>query len=193
MGMPAVTREAWTRAEVLALIDANPLLTPRYELVDGELLVTPGPAHIHQKAARELVIVLHPYLEQTGIGEVLFSPSDVQLELESLLQPDLYVVSPEEGRRLIGANTAHALLLAIEIISPSSGRHDRGKKRAYYQRNVPEYWIFDIEPRFVERWLPGEEQPEIVRHRLEWNPAGAEVPFVMDLDAFFRKIYGESG
>ncbi len=39
--MPAVTRSAWTRAEVRALIDANPLHTPRYELVDDELLVTP--------------------------------------------------------------------------------------------------------------------------------------------------------
>lgn len=191
MGMPAITRQAWTRAEVLALIDANPLHTPRYELVDGDLLVTPGPAGIHQKAVVQIIVALYPFLERTGIGELLVSPSDVQLEAESLVQPDLYVVPPGEGRRLIAASTARELLLAIEVVSRSSGRHDRGKKRAFYQRNVPEYWIFDTEARFVERWRQNDEQSEILHNRLEWHPSGADAPFVMDLDRFFEKIFGE--
>lgn len=191
MGMPAATRQAWTRAEVLALIDANPLHTPRYELVDGELLVTPGPAGIHQKAVLQTALLLAPYLERSGIGELMISPSDVQLEGESLLQPDLYVVPPEEGRRLVHASTTKEILLAVEVISPSSGRHDRGTKRLYFQRNAPEYWIIDPEPRLLERWLPGDEHPKILRERLTWRPLGADTPFVMDLMAFFSKIYGE--
>ena len=191
MGMPAITRQAWTRAEVLALIDANPLHTPRYELVDGELLVTPGPAGIHQKAVLQIILVLAPYLERTGVGELLTSPSDVQLEPESLVQPDLYAVPPEEGRRLIAESPARDLLLAIEVVSPSSGRHDRGKKRAYYHRNVPEYWIFDTEARYVERWLQNEERSERLHDRLEWHASGTAEPFVMELDRFFAKIYGE--
>src|SRR5690349_11709858 len=44
---PPDTRRRWTAREVRALVAANPLVTPRYELVDGELLVTPSPSHIH--------------------------------------------------------------------------------------------------------------------------------------------------
>ena len=191
MGMPASTSQGWTRGEVLALIDANPLLTPRYELVDGELLVTPGPAALHQKAVLQLIVALHGFLERTGVGELLLSPSDVQLESDSLVQPDLYVVPPDEGRRLIGANTARVLLLAIEVLSPGSGRYDRGPKRAFYQRNVPEYWIVDTQTRLIERWRQADEQPEILRERLVWYPSGAETPFVLDLQRYFARIFGE--
>lgn len=191
MGMPATTRQAWTRAEVLALIDANPLHTPRYELVDGELLVTPAPTGIHQKAVLQIIVALHPYLERTALGELLVSPSDVQLEPDSLVQPDLYVVPPLEGRRLITANTAKELLLAIEVVSPSSGRHDCGKKREFYQRTVPEYWIVDTEARCVERSRQSSEEFEIQHDCLEWHPLGADAPFVMKLDRFFAKIFGE--
>ena len=193
MSMPAAASQAWTRTEVHALIDANPLHTPRYELVDGELLVTPGPAGIHQKAVLQVVMALNPYLERTGEGELLLSPSDVQLEHESLVQPDLYVVPPEEGRRLITANTAREVLLVIEVVSPSSARHDRGRKRAFYQRNVPEYWIVDVEARVVERWRRDDPRVEIVTDRLEWRPAGAGEQFVMNLPAVFTKIFGERG
>ena len=191
MGMPAITRDAWTRAEVLALIDANPLLTPRYELVDGELLVTPGPAGIHQKAVLQIILALHPYLERTGVGELLVSPSDVQLELDSLVQPDLYVVPPDEGRRLINASTARTLLLAIEVISPSSARHDRGRKRMFYQRTVLEYWMFDTDARTVERWRQADEIPDVVSGRLVWRPDGVADAFEMNLERLYARIFGE--
>ncbi len=191
MGMPAIARQRWTRAEVVALIDANPLLTPRYELVDGELLVTPGPADIHQKAVLHLILALHPYLERTGAGELLLSPSDVQLEQESLVQPDVYVMPLAEGRRLITERTTKELVLAVEVLSPSSGRYDRGSKRRLYQRHVPEYWIFDLEARLVERWGPNDERPEVLHQSLEWHPLGADAAFVMDLAPFFSRIYGE--
>ncbi len=63
--------------------------------------------------------------------------------------------------------------------------------RTFYQRNVPEYWIIDTEPRLVERWLPGDQHAEILRDHLTRRPLGAATPFVMDLQAFFAKIYGE--
>lgn len=191
MGMPAIARQRWTRAEVVALIDANPLLTPRYELVDGELLVTPGPADTHQRAVLQLVVALYPYVERTGVGELLFSPSDVQLETESLVQPDLYVMPLAEGRRVITERTTRELVLAVEIVSPSSGRHDRGSKRRLYQRHVPEYWIVDTEACLVERWRPSDERPEILHQSLEWHPVGADTAFVMELEPFFAKIFGE--
>src|SRR6185437_7072878 len=99
MAMPAVHRR-WTASEVRALVDANELSTPRYELVDGELLVTPAPRLFHQAAVSSLIVLLHGYLAAEPVGRVLASPSDVELEPEFLSQPDLFVVPRDEWRRV---------------------------------------------------------------------------------------------
>src|SRR5687768_17537320 len=82
IGMPAEATRRWTAREVRALIEAQPLATPRYELVDGELLVTPSPALPHQLAVKLLLVALDQYLRRQAIGECLSSPSDVELEPE---------------------------------------------------------------------------------------------------------------
>jgi len=191
MGMPAVERR-WTAREVRALIAENPLLTPRYELVDGELLVTPSPGLGHQRAVAQLLMALGEYARREHVGEALTSPFDVELEPESLTQPDIFVISRDEGRRLQREGLPSlSLLLAVEVLSPSSSRHDRVRKRPLYQRNVPEYWIIDLDARVIERWRTGESRPEIVETRLEWKPADAAEPFVLDVEKFFGEVYGE--
>ena len=190
MGMPATQDRRWTAAEVRQLIADNPLHTPRYELVDGELLVTPSPARRHQTAARVFFRALDPYVLRNGLGLTLWSPSDVELEEESVLQPDLFVEPPEEARRR--TFPLRALVLAVEILSPTSARHDRGRKRLYYQRNgVPEYWIVDLDARLVERWRPGDDRPEVATETLEWRPAEVSEPLVIDLQAAFTEALGE--
>src|SRR5205823_11014578 len=79
MAMPA-TQRRWTAHEVRQLIAESPLQTPRYELVDGELLVTPSPSFAHQRAVALLLQALHEYLQSTGIGLAITSPFDVELE-----------------------------------------------------------------------------------------------------------------
>ena len=191
MAMPA-THRRWTHSEVKALIDANPLATPRYELVDGELLVTPSPIGPHQRAVRGLIVALDPYLVSTGVGEVLDSPFDVELEPETIVWPDVFIVPPDESKRLDTEMPARSLLLAIEIISPASARGDRGPKRALFQRHVPEYWIVDLDAALFERWRPADERPEILRERIEWQPAGPVMPFRLDLASFFARVAGTS-
>jgi Uma2 family endonuclease len=190
MGMPAAAPRRWTLAEVRALTAANPSATPRYELVDGQLLVTPSPIGPHQKAVRELVIDLGKYLRLNPLGEVLTSPFDVELEPETIVWPDVFVVPPDEGRRLESEMPARLLLLAIEVISPRSALGDRGPKRELYQRHVPEYWIVDLDAALIERWRPGDERPEILRDRIEWNSVGSSPPFVLQLRAFFASVNG---
>jgi Uma2 family endonuclease len=192
MVMSAVESRRWTAAEVRALIEQNPLQTPRYELVDGELLVTPSPGFGHQKAVALLLHLPTPYLERESLGDVITSPSDVELEEETITQPDVHVVPAAEARRVRAEGVPiRELLLTVEVLSPSSARHDRMKKRPLYQRRVPGYWIVDLDTRVVERWRPGDERPEIVAGRLEWHPADASEAFVLDLDAFFAKAWGE--
>ena len=75
MAMPAEISRRWTAREVRDLIAANPLATPRYELVDGELLVTSSPTYPHQRAVARLLVALDAYLGRERLGEVSTSPS----------------------------------------------------------------------------------------------------------------------
>jgi Uma2 family endonuclease len=187
MAMPAVHRR-WKAKEVRALIDANPLWTPRYELVDGELLVTPAPRLVHQEAIAVLLLRLRAYLASERVGHALASPSDVELEPEFLSQPDIFVMPLDEWRRVHLERIVRRLLLAVEVLSPSSAGHDRVKKRPKYQRNVPEYWIVDLDARLFERWRPSDDRPEILTQNLEWRPPGSRNPLAIDLTAYFTEV-----
>ena len=189
MAMPAEIGRRWTAREVRDLIAAAPLATPRYELVDGELLVTPGPTRWHQRAVVELVVALDAYLHIEPVGYVLTSPSDVELEPEFIAQPDLYVVPMSEWRRLTrDENILYELLLTAEVLSPSSSRHDRVRKRPRYQRHVPNYWIVDLDARLIERWTPDDVRPELLTDTLAWQPSGAATPFTLDIPAYFQRV-----
>lgn len=193
MGMPAETTRRWTSREVRELIAAQPLASPRYELVDGELLVTPSPALRHQRAVVLLIEALADYLRREAAGDVLTSPSDVELEPEDVRQPDVFVVPKEEMQRVLREdNPVRRLSLAVEVLSPSSGRHDRVTKRPGYQRHVGEYWIVDVDARVFERWRSPDERPEILSEALTWHPVGARSPFELGLPTFFAEVHGEA-
>jgi Uma2 family endonuclease len=190
MAMPAEIVRRWTAREVRQLIDENPLATPRYELVDGELLVTPSPALQHQVAVGKLLIMLSAYLDRAPVGRVISSPSDVELEPEFLSQPDVFVIPMNEWRRAtVEGLPVRELLLAIEVLSPSSSRHDRVRKRALYQRHVPDYWIVDLDARLIERWTPGDDRPALITDSLVWHPKKAETPFMLDVPTLFRSFF----
>jgi Uma2 family endonuclease len=189
MAMPAETARHWTAREVRELIAAAPLATPRYELVGGELLVTPGPGAFHQRAVVKLIVALDAYLERERIGRVITSPSDVELEPEFVTQPDVFVVPMAEWLRVVTEGMPiRELLLAIEVLSPSSSRHDRVRKRPLYQRHVPDYWIVDLDARLFERWTPGDERPEVITETLVWHPAGAATPLTLNVAALCSTI-----
>jgi Uma2 family endonuclease len=190
MAMPAEVGRRWTAREVRQLIEENPLVTPRYELVDGELLVTPSPRLPHQLALGVLFVALSAYVDERKLGRVVQSPSDIELEPETITQPDVFVVPMDELRRAMKESLPiRKLLLAIEVLSPSSSRHDRVRKRPLYQRHVPEYWIVDLDARLVERWRPNDARPEILTETLSWHPDGATTALTIDLSAYFESVF----
>lgn len=192
MGMPAREKQSWTAREVRDLIAAAPRKTPRYELVDGELLVTPSPAPPHQLAVGHLLVEVALYLREQPVAVVLTSPSDIEVESEQVTQPDIFILSnPEMDRIARDGFPAYELLVAIEVISPSSARYDRVTKRALYHRRIPEYWIVDVDARVIERWRQGHDRPEIVTATLEWTPEGATRPFTLDLPSLFASAWRE--
>jgi Uma2 family endonuclease len=183
--------ERWTRERVRALRDKSTDGT-RYELVGGALLVTPAPSGLHQEAVALLWAALRPYVQRQRIGLAGIAPRDVDFNTEETTQPDVFVVPLAEVDRYRGSEPVRTLLLAAEVISPSSARGDRVDKREAYQRNgVPEYWIVDTAARVVERWHPNDERPEILSDRVIWTPAGTTEPFVLDLVAYFAEVFGE--
>jgi Uma2 family endonuclease len=193
MGMPAErVRRRWTAREVRQLIADSPEYGPRYELIDGDLIVTPSPGFQHQMAVKEFLIAISLYCKAHRLGESMSSPSDVALEPESVRQPDVFVLSTAECKRLAREGfPAHELLLAVEVLSPSTAHVDRVRKRELYQRYVGEYWIVDTDARLVERWRHGDVSPEVLTENLTWHPAGASEPMVVDLRTLFARCWAE--
>jgi Uma2 family endonuclease len=160
----------------------------RYEVVHGELLVTPAPRMWHQKVLLRLAATLDAYLKGEPVGELLTSPADISWGRDILVQPDLFVVTREEARTLDWARV-RTLLLAAEVLSPSSHRADRfTKRRLYQEQRVGTYWIVDGDARTVEVWSPEVEFPAVERERLTWGPAGASRSFELSLGELFRPI-----
>jgi Uma2 family endonuclease len=65
----------------------------RYEIMEGELAVTPAPSTTHQRISRNLEFVLHTHVTQHGLGEVLDAPVDVILDRTTVVEPDLVFVA----------------------------------------------------------------------------------------------------
>ncbi len=153
----------------------------RYELVYGELLVTPAPKAPHQVVVRRLLVALDGYLKKHHVGEAFCSPADISWSSDTLVQPDVFVADLDEARTLDWSQMKR-LLLAVEVLSPKTARYDRFTKRRLYQDvGVPVYWIVDPDQKLVEVWTPGDVQPSTIRDRLVWSPDGAQEPLTVEL------------
>ncbi|MBI1723138.1 MAG: Uma2 family endonuclease [Gemmatimonadetes bacterium] len=178
----------WTAEMARALPDDG----NRYEVVDGELLVTPAPRRLHQYAVIHLAAALLDYVRGADIGVVLTSPADIELDPHGMVQPDVFVEGLVGGRPARDWNTGAPLLLVVEVVSPSTARADRTIKRRRYQRaGIPEYWIVDPDARTIERWRPDDERPEVLSESITWRPSPEAEPLTIDLPSFFARNHGE--
>jgi Uma2 family endonuclease len=160
-----------------------------YEVVHGELLVSPAPRPWHEEVGIRLLESVRAYLRAEPVGHAYGSRSDLSWGLRDVLvSPDLFVVPLEEARELDWL-TLRTVLLVAEVLSPTSIRADRfTKRRLYQERGVPLYWIVDPEERIAEVWRPGDDFPWRERHALRWAPDGASAPFTLELAELFRAI-----
>lgn len=160
----------------------------RYELIDGELFVTPSPIDIHQLVVGELHALLREYLKGMGIGKQMVSPSDVRRgdRTRNWVQPDVFVVRLADGLRPPYPYDLSDLLLAVEVSSPSSRRLDYHIKRELYLRSgVATYWVIDADARTVSCWYGTSDHGTVHSDTVEWWPVGAQAPFVLPLGCFF--------
>lgn len=123
----------------------------RYELYDGELRVVPAPMPIHQRVARRLFEVLIDHMRVAG-GEVFHAPFDIVLTEYDVVEPDLMYFGPEKAARIKPCEYVRFPPdLAIEVLSPSTARIDRGRKSELLAKHrVPEYWLVDSQAQTME-------------------------------------------
>ena len=158
----------------------------RYELLQGELIVSPAPGTVHQRVIRRLSRLLDDAVIGSEFGEMFQAPFEVRLSAQNIVQPDLLVVAQADIDRLTERRFEGTPALAIEVISPSSERIDRGRKASLYMESgVREYWIVDPAQRRIVIHRPNGETSnvEIVSAGVA---ASRIIPgFTVELDALF--------
>ncbi len=180
---PTTTRYTWTYDEYARLPDDG----NRYEIIDGEVLVTPSPSPMHQHILATLIIALRGCVERERLGVVL-PDVDLLFAEGQFLRPDLLFVPNAARAGITTRGVEHAPGLVVEILSPSSGAIDRVKKpRRYRDFGVPEYWVVDPEERVVWVWrfAEGATEAERVEGRLEWRVEGAREGLVLSTKDLF--------
>ncbi|HEX6384139.1 MAG TPA: Uma2 family endonuclease [Anaerolineae bacterium] len=138
----------WTYEDWLRLPDDG----FRYEVLDGELYISPPPTISHQNSVTSLTASMRMYAVDHDLGLVLTSPVGVRLPAQEVpVQPDIVFVS-KERRDIVGEEYIEGVPdLVVEVLSPSNWLYDRGKKQeAYRQAGVREYWIVDYRAKTVE-------------------------------------------
>lgn len=115
---------------------------PRYELINGRFYLSPSPSVLHQLTVGLLYEILIP-IARSAHGLVFMAPTDVDLAIHSVVQPDLFYVSSTR-RRIIRKRIEGAPDLVVEVVSPGTADRDRNEKpKLYLDSGVQEYWIVD--------------------------------------------------
>ena len=126
----------------------------RYELVEGELIVSPSPKRFHQEIVGELYEAIKIWVRTEGLGKVLVAPLDYRIDDHNVVQPDiLYLPKSHPQYDDYDALLSEPPGLVVEVLSPGRAKHDLQTKFALYQRaGVPCYWIADYDREIMEAW-----------------------------------------
>ena len=125
----------------------------RYEILDGELSVTPAPATKHQTALGNLYRFLANYVVANQLGKLFIAPTDLILAATTVVQPDLIFIGTDRLHLVTDRAIEGAPTLVIEVLSPTTHRTDRvTKAQLYAKHNVPNYWLIDPDQRTLEAY-----------------------------------------
>ena len=141
--MKTARLKEWTYEEFMALPEGGPV---RYEIIDGDLCMTPAPSPRHQEISKNLLFEIERFLRTNPLGEIFAAPVDMVFSREppQVVVPDLVFVATEHLSLITEKNLQGVPDLLVEILSPTTSLRDRREKLALYERfGVPEYWIVD--------------------------------------------------
>jgi len=178
----ALKTHRWTRADLERLPDDG----NKYEVVRGELLVSPGPRPAHEYIKRVIaerliafcatIETLHVFVESTFVDDDSETRPDIVVRASVLPPPEKWDDMPTPA-------------LVVEILSKATRRNDEVKKRRFYiESGIPEYWILDGETRSVRVVTSAVDRRE--SGTLRWMPAGASAALEIDLRRLFDAAIG---
>ncbi|MEO8620833.1 MAG: Uma2 family endonuclease [bacterium] len=171
MEMATGTRR-WTLDDLNALPDDG----NKYEVVRGELFVTPAPTPTHETVCARLSHILSEYVTREKLG-LLYHPRAVLQFEDSEVEPDLMVRREHSGDSSTWSSAPIPSLI-VEVFSPTTARRDRNQKRELYMdAGVGEYWMVDPNNRTFITIQRGRENA-VVSGEMTWHPEGAREPLV---------------
>jgi Uma2 family endonuclease len=182
------SRHRWTYAEFARLPSEG---STRYEVIDGELAVTPAPTGAHQIVVSNLVMDLGVFVRAHGLGRVLPSPVDVLFGEGDYFEPDVVFVRADNAHLIGDRGIECPPDLVIEILSPATAHRDRGIKLERYRHfGVPEYWIVDMDARAIEVWRLAQRATaaDVVPdgETLSWTPVAGGPTLEVPVSEIFR-------
>ena len=138
---------------------------PYFQLIEGELLLSPSPRFFHQRIVINLLVSIENFLRRHSLGKIMIAPSDVELDTKNVYQPDLYFVSNSRSSLINKQGVKGAPDFVVEAISASTGRLDLGpKKKIFARRGVREFWAVFPESKEVKVWKLAESVDDPVLH-----------------------------
>jgi Uma2 family endonuclease len=174
----ATRPKVWTLEELHSLPDDG----NKYELVRGDLFVTPPPSETHEDVLARLHAILVPYVAEHGLG-LVYRPRAVVRFGDSEVEPDLMVRLPRPTRAS-DWDDAPVPCLIVEVVSGSTRRRDTLQKRDLcLDAGVGEYWMIDPEARSV-RVIRRGVADVVSFDEVSWSPSGAGRPLVIRVAEF---------
>ena len=175
----ATLTKRWTLGELHSLPDDG----NKYEVVRGELFVTPAPMPTHETVCMRLRRILDRYVEAENLGAVYTPRAVLQFE-DSEVEPDLMVRREHVGDSSTWSSAPLPSLI-VEVLSPTTTRRDRIQKRDLYtDAGVGEYWLVDAERR-VFTVIRKEREDLVVTDEMTWHPTGASRPLAFAVAQVF--------
>jgi len=161
----------------------------RYELIEGDLLMTPAPVPNHQRILRKIAFILERFVTDNDLGEIFYAPCDVYFDNENVLDPDILFVSNEKAGIIGEKNIQGAPDVVIEILSESTAYNDIVKKKKIYARfGVKEYWISDPIEKTIEIFLP--KNGVLESHKSFSQEQTLESPLLGGLKIKLSEVFG---
>ena len=154
-------RRLYTYDDYLTLPDDG----RRYEIIEGELLMSPAPVTKHQFVKQTLQFHLLKFANKRKSGVILDAPTDVVFSDTDIVQPDILFIAKANLHKITDANIQGAPDLIVEILSPTTAATDRGAKKLLYERyGVKEYWLVDPDSETVEIYTLQAGRYELAQH-----------------------------
>jgi Uma2 family endonuclease len=185
------TRHRWTYEEYARLPQPSEARGTRFEVIDGELYVTPGPSLRHQQIVVRLTALLHRFVEDNRLGEVIVSPFDVLFAEGDYVEPDIVFVRSDRLEILAERGAEGPPDLLVEVLSPATAARDLGIKLDRYRLfGVAEYWVIDPDECTVLVWRldEGASAPLAlgIADTLRWQPLAGGPKLEIPIEELLR-------